>query len=202
MAHSKTFINELDKLFHARTHWLRSQIRRQKPGKPPSFDGKHLHTSIIQLQKLASQMFVSKLAKSEFKEHAGKKKAWHIKGYGQENQKHNFDRWFKNNFIFSQPCIYFYWRGNKCTYIGKTGSGGSRPSSHLEKRWSLGATRIDIYPVKSKSQLSKLECLAIHWFDPNENKKKASKSKYSKTCPKCKLNSEIRNELKKIFRLR
>ena len=70
--------------------------------------------------------------------------------------------------------IYAFW-GNrkKCIYIGRTGSHGSRPSSHFEKFWFSGVKRVTIFSIKGRSHIPKLECLAIHRFRPRRNKNKA-----------------------------
>lgn len=202
MAHARSFEKELDRLFKQRTHWLRSAIGSNRPGKPPEFKRKTVNKGIANLQKIASHILASKLAKSEFERHADKNRAWHIKGYGVQEKKAIFKNWCKEKFP-KELYVYVFWGNNrKCIYVGQTGSGGSRPSSHFEKHWFGEVKRIDVYPVHSESQTPKLECLAIHRFEPTRNKNKSANKKWTKACPLCVVDKDIEKELRTIFRFK
>jgi hypothetical protein len=182
---------------------LRFAIGPKKPGKPSEFKRQSVDKGINKLQKIASHALARKLAKSEFEQYASTKKAWHIKGHGITEKKPNFEEWFRKTFPKEKPCIYAFWGNNsKCIYIGKTGSGGSRPSSHFDKYWFPEVKRIDVYPVNSQSQVPKLECLAIHHFEPKQNKNKAATKKWTKACPLCVVHKDIEKELRRIFRFK
>jgi predicted nucleic acid-binding Zn ribbon protein len=63
-------------------------------------------------------------------------------------------------------------------------------------------TRIDIYTIHRKSEVGKAECLAVHRFDPKQNRNRPSMRKYTKKCPICQATKQIDDELRDIFRLR
>src|SRR5437016_14063811 len=57
--------------------------------------------------------------------------------------------------------------------------------------------------VGAKSRLPRAECLAIHLFNPRDNKqKKAAKVKWGKGCPICKRHDEVASEISALLRLR
>lgn len=168
MAFPKRFERELDKLFRQRTHWLRSELGLTKPGKPPVFDRTKVDKGISKLQSIVSDAFARTLAKTEFEKHAIIRKTWHIKGHGYKDKKKQFDNWFAREFDKRDGCVYVFWGNHRCIYVGRTGKGGGRPSQHFKEIWLPQSKRVTIYPVKSKSHIPKLECLAIHRFQPKE----------------------------------
>lgn len=202
MAYKKRFSQELDKLFKKRTHWLRSCIGYNKPGAPPTLSKKTIEKAIINLQEIASQTLANKLAKREFEKYTIDKKSWRIKGHGIDEKRRLFEGWYENKLQQKQNCIYIFWDKKKCVYVGRTGQGGSRPSAHFEKYWFLQTKRIVIYTITHRSQISKLECIAIHHFCPSRNKYKPATIKWNKQCPLCKIHRNIKEELHKIFRLK
>lgn len=201
MAHITKFEKKLDQLFFDRTFSLRSELGLIKKGPRPTITRKKIDKTIGDLQDLTSTILANGLARREFAENAGKKKGRQISGRGWKNQKDNFEEWFKKTFPKSKDLVYVFWRRKKCVYVGRTGSGGSRPSSHFNKKWCQ-VTRIDIYPTKSKSQTPKLECLAVHRFGPKVNDYRPSKRKWTKKCPLCEVHKHIEADLKKIFRIK
>jgi hypothetical protein len=201
MAHVIQFEKSLNKLFRDRTYRLRKSLGLKMRGAKPLITRKRINRTIVDLQDLASSILAGGLAKKEFLQNAGPKKGKKIKGHGWRKQKINFDSWLKTQFPRSNNLVYVFWRGKKCLYVGRTGVGGSRPSSHFNKKGFL-PTRIDIYPSKSKSQTPKLECLAVHRFEPSINRYKAAKKKWTKKCPLCTVHKHIEADLRKIFRIR
>lgn len=203
MAFSKSFERELNSLFRQRTHWLRQELGSSGAGKPPEFSRKKVDAGISKLQTIASNALAKQLAKSEFDKHVASPKNHHIKGHGPDNKKEKFEKWFTAHFSKTKGLIYSFW-GNrkKCIYVGRTGSHGSRPSSHFEKFWFSGVKRVTIFAVNGQSHTPKLECLAIHHFQPTRNKNKAATKKWTKACPLCTTHKYIENELRNIFRLR
>lgn len=203
MAFSKQFENELDKLFHQRTHWLRNKLGSKKMGKPPEFSRKKVSAGINKLQQIASNSLARKLAKTEFTNFISKQKDYHIKGHGPNDKKNRFEKWYSKNFPKSRGLVYAFWSKNrKCIYVGRTGNRGSRPSSHFEKYWFNNVKRVSIFSISSKTQIPKIECLAIHHFQPARNKNKAATKKWTKACPLCKIHKNIEEELRNIFRLK
>lgn len=202
MAYVNQFVNALDELFRKRTYKLRSKIGSKIPGQPPKITKKFIDKEIANLQEIASHALANKLAKSEFYKYAYKKKAWHVKGHGIDEKKRLFEEWFRNNFPNLKTCIYVFWRNKKCIYVGRTGSGGSRPSSHFIKFWFSNTNRIDIFPSTFASHTPKLECLAIHHFEPVRNKKRSATKKWTKECPLCAIHKNIEGQLRKIFKLK
>jgi len=202
MAFSKTFERELNKLFRQRTDWLRRRLGTTGAGKPPEFGRKKVTSGISRLQEIASQALAHKLAKAAFNEHAASRKNYQIKGRGPADKKAQFEKWF-SRFKKTKGLIYAFWGSHgTCIYVGRTGSHGSRPSSHMEKYWFSAVKRVTIFDVRRKSQIPKLECLAIHHFQPKHNKNRAATKKWTKACPLCKTHKYIENELRDIFRFR
>ena len=203
MSFSKQFEKKLDKLFRQRTRWFRTILGSRKQGKPPEFDRRKVNAAIKKLQSLALKALSSKYLRAELKQHARQKRSWHVKGYGIDDKKNRFEKWFRKSIQAKRGCIYIFWgKHKKCIYIGRTGSGGKRPSAHFQKYWFSKVTRITIFPISPRSQIPKLECIAIHRFQPIRNKYKASTKKWTKKCPLCKITRHIRRELRSIFRFR
>jgi hypothetical protein len=202
MAFSTTFEDELNKLFRQRTDWLRRKLGTTGAGKPSKFGRKKVTASIRKLQEIASHALAQQLAKVAFNEHVASRKNYQIKGHGPADKKAQFERWFAR-FKKAKGLIYAFWGNHgKCIYVGRTGSHGSQPSSHMEKFWFSGVKRITIFDVSRKSQIPKLECLAIHHFEPTRNKNRAATKKWTKACPLCTTHKYIENELRDIFRFR
>lgn len=203
MAFSKEFERELNRLFHQRTDWLRRTLGTNGSGKPPEFGRKKVNAGISTLQKIASDALAHKLAKREFDEHVSSRKSYVIKGRGPSDKKRRFESWLATQGDKSRGFIYAFW-GNKkkCVYIGRTGSHGKRPSSHFEKFWFSQVKRVTMFAVKRQSHIPKLECLAIHRFQPTRNKNKAATKKWTKACPLCATHKDIENELRDIFRFK
>lgn len=202
MSYVNKFNNALDELFQKRTYKLCSKIGLKKPGQPPKITRKFIKKEISNLQEIASHVLANKLVKTEFKKHMHKKKTWHIKGHGVEGKKKVFEKWFRKEFPNLKSCVYVFWGNKKCIYVGRTGRGGSRPSDHFKIHWFKDVNRIDIFQFTSKSQTPKLECLAIHHFEPARNKKKSAIKKWTKKCPLCAIHKDIEKELRKIFKLK
>lgn len=203
MAFSKEFERELNRLFRLRTHWLRSELGAKGAGKPPQFGRTKVNKGIEHLQILASGALALKLAKAEFEEHVTSRKNYQIKGWGPQGKKRLFESWFNAHFKKRGGLVYAFWaRPRKCIYIGRTGPRGSRPSSHFDKHWFSAVKRVTIYSVNASSHVPKLECLAIHRFQPVRNKVKAATRKWTKACPLCTTHKYIESELRDIFRFK
>ncbi len=202
MAHLTEFERKLNKLFLDRTSNLRSMLGLKKCGPKPQITRRKIDKAIGDLQDLASKILASELAKKAFEESAESKSGRKIIGRGWKRQQEEFDRWFNEKFPVQKELVYVFWNKNKCLYVGRTGNGGSRPSAHFNRRDVPKITRIDIYPAKSKVHTPKLECLAVHHFEPIANDYKPSEKKWTKKCPLCAMHKKIESELRKIFRIK
>jgi hypothetical protein len=203
MAFSKSFERKLNDLFGQRTDWLRRKLGTAGAGKPPVFRRKKVDDGIRDLQAIASDALARKLAKSEFEKHVATRRNYHIKGHGPDDKRARFATWFSANFPRGKGFVYAFW-GNRrrCIYVGRTGSHGSRPSSHFEKYWFSGVKRVTIFAVEGERHIPKLECLAIHHFQPSRNRNKAATKKWTTACPLCLAHRHIEVELRDIFRFR
>jgi hypothetical protein len=198
------FNRKLSKLFDQYTFWLRKAVDKGSLGRPPKVNRAKISKSIKQLQDLASEATCMSFAKEQFQRIVKQKKQWQVKtskGWGRREKKKSFDHWFKKH-INHPNCIYIFWKNKNAVYVGRTIKGKSRPQNHFSEVWFPKVTRIDIFSTTSPTEVSKLECLAIHRFDPVENRMKASRPKSAKRCPVCVLRKEIKSELRNIFRLR
>jgi len=203
MAFSKSFERELKRLFDQRTDWLRRKLGARTQGAPPRFSRRTVNAGISKLQAIASYALAHKLAKTEFNEHVATRKNYHVRGWGPEDKRERFEEWFSGHFGKTKGLVYAFWGNHrKCIYIGRTGSHGSRPSSHFDKYWFPSVRRVTIFAIRGKSHIPKLECLAIHYFQPTRNKNKAATKKWTKACPLCKTHEYIESELGDIFRFR
>ncbi len=207
MAKYKQYNQKLNELFADRTHWLRTAVKKIQ-GRPPEFPKSKIDRAIIQLQDLASAILIRKIFKKECDELDVQKNRWYAKknkGCNREEKKKNFNSWLKNN-ITSQNYVYVFWADkadnkNRSEYVGRTMAGGKRPQDYFKYHWFNRVTRINIYSTPQGSQTPKLECLFIHKSNPRENKNKASKPQYSKSCPICDTRDKIQKEIKSIFDL-
>ena len=190
-------------MYRQRTDWLRRKLGTSKPGKPPEFSRKRVGAGIRALQEIASNAMAHNLAKEEFNEHVAFRKNYHVKGRGPDDKKAKCEKWFAARFGKRKGLIYAFWGTHKkCIYVGRTGSHGSRPSSHMDRFWFSGVKRVTIFSVDARSHIPKLECLAIHYFQPTRNKNKAATKLWTKACPLCETHKHIENELRDIFRFR
>lgn len=203
MALNNQFRKRLGKLFDRRTDWLCSVFKKAKPGRPQTINRQHIDDAIDELQELASAGLADAYARKEFERSAKGRKSWHVKrgkGRGVRTKKMAFAKWYGSVFGNSS-CVYVCWKGTTCEYVGKSLNGGGRPSSHFDKFWFPGVTRVDIYEATPRN-LPAMECLAIHRFRPRRNRFKASAHKWTKHCDMCSLHKDIEEELRTIFRLR
>jgi len=198
------FNRELQDLFERRTHWLRAHVSKPGPGRAPALNRATVTRGISRLQELASKCLATQYARREFDKTVDQHRQWHVtssKGRGWRAKKKTFGEWYAGN-IDHRSCVYAFWHKSRCLYVGKTDHGRGRPQSHFSKIWFPRVTRIDVYSTSQKSQIPRLECLAIHRFDPSENRHKAATKKWTKKCPVCVVRAEIKKELRRIFSLR
>jgi hypothetical protein len=204
MALSTKFDRELEKLFNRRTSWLRQAIGKNKPGRPHVFNRKKVGPKLRELGELAAQIVARRRARKEFRRVVDGKRQWHVKrgkGFGIDAKRKTFKRWYDKR-IGNKNCVYVFWSGKECVYVGRTSQGKWRPAGWFDRVWFQPVSRIDIHSVLRPSEVPKAECLAKHLFDPAENKNRPSIGSYTKKCPICEATKEIDHELRNIFRLR
>jgi hypothetical protein len=198
------FNRELDELYRIRTEWLRHFLGATKKGPEPVFDRARVNRTIERLQKIASEATARYTAEWEFTNRVENQSQWHItraKGFDRDAKKKSFDKWYDRKFRHHN-CIYIFWGDGRSLYVGKTGRGAKRITSHFDKHWFNQATRIDVYLPGGRRELPILECLAIHRFKPKYNKARAGMKSHCPQCPICALNKWIDYELHRIFSLR
>ena len=203
MARYNQYNKKLNELFADRTYWLRTAVKKIQ-GRPPKPTYSKIDIAINQLQGIAEEILVRKVLKKEFDNTVSQRKRWYVtksKGWGRDKKKKSFDTWFDENINYKNY-VYVFWANSKCKYVGRSIAGRTRPQNHFEKYWFGGVTKINIYSTSQRRQIPKLECLAIHHFNPSENKNNPSISKWDKPCPICETTIDIRKEIKSIFNLR
>jgi hypothetical protein len=204
MALTAKFERELQKLFYRRTSWLRKAIGKNQPGRPHIFNRKKVEPKLRELGELAAEILVRRRARQQFHQSIDGKRQWHIKrgkGFGIDAKRSKFKRWYEK-YIGNKNCVYAFWSRRQCVYVGRTLHGKGRPAGWFDRVWFQPVTRIDIYSVRLRTEVPKAECLAVHLFDPTENKNWPAIGSYTKKCPLCNATREIDHELKSIFRLR
>lgn len=202
MKYQTQFNKVLEKLWRRRVVWLHAAISGRKPGPPLTFDGPRRNMAIKKLQKIASKALTRKLAKREFEKAVGNGMRFK-KGHGVDAKKENFDDWRRRKVPEDRGKVYVFFakQKHKCLYVGRTTGRGGRPKGQFKRDWFRKATRIVVYSARDKKSLPRLECLAIHLFDPRENKIRASRKRWTSKCPLCKIHKGIRTELRQIFSL-
>jgi len=204
MALTKQFERKLQKLFLKRTDWLRRAIGKKRPGRPHEFKKHKVAPLLDELGELALTILERRRARRELNRAVTGIRQWHVKkgkGHGFEAKQRNFKKWYKKH-VGNKNCVYVFWHGKHCVYVGRTLRGHGRPSGWFDRVWFQPVNRIDIYSVRRPSEVPKVECLAMHLFDPSENDYWPAIGKYTKKCALCEATREIDKELKSIFRLR
>jgi hypothetical protein len=204
MALVKQFEDDLKKLFLRRTAWLRGAVGKKRPGPPPTFTKKKVKRALERMVLTAREILIKKRGQKAFNSHVLLKRQWQVnseKGFGRRAKKTAFRLWYDKS-VRSNNCVYVFWSGRRCVYVGRTLRGKGRPSSSFDKFWFSSVTRIDVYSVASPSVVPTVECLAIDLFDPSRNVYSSSKPKFSKKCPICSGEKKIKAELRRVFPLR
>ncbi len=201
MNHKRIFEKKLEELFHSKTHSIRKEIGIRSKAKTPDISRTQLLEAIKKLKNEVVEIRGKYLMKKAFKEHAPIKKRWRIKGAGEDNKKSEYNKWCTAMKLNPHNFIYIFWNKHKCLYVGRSDEGIKRPTAHMGRTKYRFATHLDIYPTL-KSYTSKLECLAIHYLNPNRNKVKGSKKKNAKNCPICKIWDNLETDLKNLFRIK
>jgi hypothetical protein len=199
MALTKKFLRSLDEAIKRRTENLRRLVVPAGQGAPMKYTRgvrDHLKKKLL---SRASEVLVRDQAHNEFARTTEERHLRFIAGFGIQDRFDRIYRWARKK--INGPIVYAFWRGKKCLYVGKGKS--YRRLKHYEKSIYLWqADSLEVWQVGVKSRLPRAECLAIHLFDPRDNKQKAAKVKWGKGCPICKRHDEVASEINALLRLR
>ena len=201
---TRAFDHELFELFEYRTHWLKSLIRKRSPGASPQFNRKRVDKTIKKLQHLGTQSLQTSKLILPLSSFYDVKKQWHPrrgKGHGVRAKEKAFKKWYESQVTY-QNCVYAFWSGRNCLYIGRTMNGKGRPSAHFSKHWFSKATRIDIFGSSVKRQVPAFECRMTHKFEPSYSRIRPGHRKGYSRCEICEVRRNIRDEVKYIFALK
>jgi|SRR5208282_332164 len=197
------FERVLLKLFRTRTHELRSRIWPTS-GLAPTLTRKRVRGSIEALRNIAEVDYLrSKNARKILSDYDHKRQ-WHSKkgkGFGISAKKRSFKNWYGKR-ITTKNCVYAFWNGSRCLYVGRTLRGKGRPTSHFEKHWFGKATRVDVYGFKGRKDVPRFECMLTHKRKPSYSRMRPSSKRYYTPCPICEGRKFIGNEVRWMFRLR
>lgn len=144
-------------------------------------------------------MLVKKHAKKAFERLAVARRQKHIAGRGDDKRFNNMWKWARLN--LRGPIVYAFWRGSNCLYVGK-GAGPYRLGNYQRSVYIRDADLLEVWRIKTRTNIPRAECLAIHLYEPRDNQVKAARVKWGKACPVCKLHDKIRDEVRSLFRMR
>src|SRR5882724_8567231 len=131
---AKKFESELLKLFRARTHQLRVYMW-PSAGPAPTLSRKKIKNSITKLQNIAELDFLKSKMAREILDARDYKRQWHSKkgkGFGRSAKRRSFKHWYDRR-ITTRNCVYAFWNGPHCLYVGRTLNGKGRPTAHFDK---------------------------------------------------------------------
>jgi Zn ribbon nucleic-acid-binding protein len=200
---ARQFNAEVSRLFKARTHKLRSTIWPTR-GREPRVSRSTIRETISKLQTLAEKALLSSQFSRKIFRGYDYKKQWHAKkgkGHGRTEKRKSFKQWYENH-IKTQNCVYVFWQGQRCLYVGRTLNGQGRPTTHFERYWFGRASRVDVHGFERKRDVPRFECMLTHRYHPVYSRMKPSSKKYYTRCPVCEANKKIQVEVEKLFRLR
>lgn len=198
MALSNAFDRKLDELWHRRTAPLRAHVRRA-PGAKKQLTKARREASIAELCDLAERIICRRDAKAELARMVRSSRRTMLGGRGMEARFKRMKAWARNG--PRGPIVYSFWRGDRCLYVGK-GKSWRRLGAYDKSIYMREATSLRLKTVRSPSVLPKVECLCTHLFAPRDNRVKAAAKSYSKKCPVCKATTQIRDEIRDLFRMR
>lgn len=190
------------KLFHRRAYWLYRAVGMKQRGAPPLFSATKVKPQVKLIVKLARKILVRQRAQKALNQFVSGKKSCRFRHLRRSEKRAHFQRWCRRQ-KHCPNCVYVFWHGRTCLYVGRTIRGHwHRPHQHFKRTWFRLVTRVDVYNVKSPSLVPAAECLAIDLFDPKHNTYSASNPKHSKKCPVCTSANKVKRELKRLFPLR
>ena len=199
MALKTNFVRVLDDAVGRRTEQLRRLVVSPNQGAPKKYTRTVRDSLKKRILLAASAVLVNEHSETELARTVVHRRLRFIKGFGLTDRLDRLYSWAERK--LDGPVGYAFWRGKKCLYVGKGKS--YRRLKHYDKSVYLWhATALEVWQIKSKNRLPRSECLAIHLFNPRDNKqKKAAKVKWGKVCPICKRHDEIASTTSSLLRL-
>ena len=101
------FDRELSSLFKRRTHWLRTEVRKPKAGKPPSFRPKDISGALNRLLAHTETCLLKGKSIDSMQSLYEHKKQGRSKGWGAEKKRQSFLQWFAAN-VPHMNCVYIF----------------------------------------------------------------------------------------------
>jgi len=201
MSFEKQFEKTLDELWKRRTSKIRSLVIHAGRGKRARFDRDIREKLLGDLLALSTQILLKrKDIQDKFEKGFGETRYHKIRGRGYLNRYRNIYEWAKTEFP-RDSLLYIFWKKRTCLYVGKAPS-YLRLRAYKKSKYLKEATRIQIRLVPSKSELARQECLAIHYYNPKDNKNKPPKQPWGKSCPICSSHDTIRREILALFTMK
>jgi len=199
MAHVKEFERKLDDLWQRRASTVLSLVKtRRKPGRQKVLTKAIRNKRIAELKSLSTKILLKEGAKEEFRALVRKRRRKHLSGR-RDHRYETLWNWAQDS--IRPPFIYSFWNGNRCLYVGQARS-ARRFRSYRNHGYLRDASAVKVHEIRGKSALGKAECLAIHIFNPKENRARAAKRKHGGSCPICRAHDQIEAELNMLFKLR
>lgn len=197
------FERQLRRLFD---HWSADLVSLVRPrrGREPKIDKRKLRAAIGRMQDAAEECHFRSLVVHGMRDRHERRVIWRVRtdgGRGPQAKRAAFEDWYERR-VGAKNCVYVFWAGRRCRYVGRTTAGQHRPKTHFEKHWAVGVTRVDVYVCRGRRALPSLECLAMHRFLPSHNRARSARQRYLGNCPVCVLRRRVRRAALRIFRLR
>jgi len=200
---AKQFDKALSKLFRARTHQLRSYMWPARGG-APKFTRERVKKTIEKLRDIAEGDYLRSTEARNLLRQFDYRRQWHAKrgkGFGRDAKKRSFKNWYEKK-ITTKNCVYAFWNGSRCLYVGRTRRGKGRPTSHFEKYWFGQTTRVDVFGFKGRRDVPQFECMLTHKRRPVHAEHRPSSQRYHTRCPVCAGRKRIGEEVRRLFRMR
>jgi hypothetical protein len=194
----KQFDRQLLELWDRRSVYIKSLVRTHH-GRQKSFTRRLRDNRILELAEVADAILTRRIAKKELAKVTIRTMRKHILGHGIESRYRRLSMWVDEE--IDGPHIYSFWRGNRCLYVGKGGT-GVRLKSYAKSIYLKEASLVKVWRIAGTSNLGKAECLARHLFAPRDNKIDPAIRPWSKSCPVCEAKWEVWYELRSLFRLK
>jgi len=210
MRRATNTVKLLRHVFSTRRALILSKLRLSSDGGP------HNRLNIWGFEKklrVAAQKDLRREAKWHLKQHVKRKRnqKWKFRFPGgataEEFDKKTHER-LGHIPRHERRLIYLYWgykpgqSGRLCLYVGKTDGHLGRPANHKEILKKYRVTQTWLFQVRSSRRLAAAECLAIHAYDPKENRRKAERPKYQTECEICKRIRKAWREFRPVVRSR
>lgn len=173
-------------------------------GAAPTLSRRKIGKSITKLQDIAELDFLKSKGARKILKSYDYKRQWHSKkgkGFGRAAKRRSFKYWYDRR-ITTKNCVYAFWNGSHCLYIGRTLNGKGRPTAHFDKYWFGKATRVDVFGFDRKRNVPQYECMLTHKYEPSNKQMTPSSRRYYTPCPVCVGRKYIKEQVKRLFRLR